>query len=64
MRKVKCVKDLPQFKNNKEYDTDKRLFVDGKNKKQVLIIESKNSDGTENIYFLSLDKINKHFIII
>ena len=63
MIKVKCIKDLPPFKNGEEYDTDKRLFADEKNKRQILIIESKNNDGTENLYFISLDKFNKHFVI-
>jgi hypothetical protein len=63
--KIKCIKNLPPFIEGNEYHSDSRTLInkDNTNDKQVMIIESKNDDDTDNVYIVSLDKVFKHFIV-
>ena len=64
--KIKCIKNLPPFIEGNEYYSDSRTCISKENinDKQVMIIESKNDDDTNNVYLVSIDKVFKHFIMI
>ncbi len=63
--KVKCVKNITQFIEGKEYESDSRLFINEENNedKQVIMIES-TVDGIHNCFLIPLDKVLEHFEII